>query len=154
MRSRMSPAERNAHDQAWGLDFGDPQAIRTELTRGLQSERGLLSRLLSGRAPTPDPGGQKTFADHPMCLNMLPKIEGQLQADSSIATATDGRGWTLLHSESLAGNLGVVRLLVRYGAPIGAQTPDGRDAAALARSIGWDELASYLSDDAAADQAG
>ncbi len=28
MRSRMSRAERNDHDNAWGLNFGDPNSIR------------------------------------------------------------------------------------------------------------------------------
>lgn len=27
MRSRMSKSERKQHDNAWGLDFGDPESI-------------------------------------------------------------------------------------------------------------------------------
>jgi uncharacterized protein YegJ (DUF2314 family) len=124
MRSRMSARERKAHDQAWGLDFGDPNEIR--LIGGAQS------------------GGEEKFADTPMCVNMLPKIEAQLQEDRSIATSTDERGWTLLHSEAMAGNFGVVKLLVHYGASVDAKTPNGQDAAELARGIGWDEIAKYL----------
>ncbi len=123
MRSRMSARERKAHDRAWGLDFGDPNQIRVEL-------------------PEHD---SKVTADHPMCVNMLPEFEKQLRKDASIVTATDDRGWTLLHSEALAGNFGIVKLLVRYGADANTPTPDGGDAATLARSIGWDDLAAYLS---------
>ena len=125
MRSRMNANERAAHDQTWGLDFGDPSQIRVEINRG----------------KTASPGD---FADHPMCANMLPKIEAQLQAKPSIATTPNERGWTLLQSESLAGNFGVVKLLVRYGADVAAQTPDGKDAATLAQGIGWPEIAAYL----------
>ena len=126
MRSHMNPGQRAAHDKAWGLDFGDPSETRIELHGNKQ----------------PASSG---FADHPMCVNMLPEIDEQLQADPSIATTADERGWTMLHSESLAGNLGVVKLLVKYGADAAAQTPEGWNAAGLAQSIGWDEIASYLS---------
>ena len=154
MRSRMNAQERKAHDQAWGLDFGDPLEIRTELRSKAEGKRGLLSRLVGAKATTGTPTtAQGTFADHPMCVNILPKYEAQLKEDPAIATQVDERGWTLLHSDSLAGNLGVVRLMVRYGADIDAKTPDGRDAATLARNIGWEEIAAYLSNDAKADQA-
>jgi len=143
MRSRMSTRERKAHDEAWGLDFGDPNQIKIELSRERQSKPGLLSKLRRRKSAT-ESDGQEVFADHPMCVNMLPKIESQLQEDSSIATSTDERGWTLLHSEAMAGNFGVVKLLVRYRANIGAKTPNGKDAAELARGIGWDEIAAYL----------
>ena len=127
MRSRMSAGQRGAHDKAWGLDFGDPSETRIELK------------------PTASAGGHGAFSDHPMCVNMLPEIDEQLQSDPGIATVIDEGGWTLLHRESLAGNLGVVKLLVQHGADINAQTPDGRDAATLAQGIGWDEIASFLS---------
>lgn len=125
MRSRMGAGERAAHDQAWRLDFGDPSETRVELK------------------PTPSVPG--AFSDHPMCVNMVPKYDAQIQSDPAIATAIDERGWTLLQRESLAGNLGMVKLLVRHGADIAARTPDGRDAATLAQGIGWDEIATFLS---------
>ena len=45
---------------------------------------------------------------------------------------------------ALAGNFGVVKLLVRYGADVAALTPNGKDAATLAQSIGWPEIAAFL----------
>ncbi|HWB06632.1 MAG TPA: DUF2314 domain-containing protein [Verrucomicrobiales bacterium] len=119
MRARMGHAERQQHDNAWGLDFGDPSSIRLEIRS-------------NPKAPPPIPG---VFQDHPMCVNMLPKIEEQLRQDAGIAHSKDESGWTLLHSEALAGN---------FGADLSAKTPDGRDAAALARGIGWNEIADYL----------
>jgi len=75
---------------------------------------------------------------------MVPKYDEQIQSDPGIATAIDEGGWTLLQREALAGNWGMVKLLVRHGADIAARTPDGRNAATLAQGIGWDEIASYL----------
>lgn len=153
MRTRMGRREREQHDAAWGLDFGDPTQIRVTINRDPSPKRSLTSRLF-GRsrqnsiAEQPDEG----FSDHPMCTNMLPKVEEQLQSDPSVATTKDELGWTLLHRESLAGNLGVVRLLVRFGADIEGRTPEGRNAAALAKEIGWQAIANYLENEAKAEQ--
>jgi uncharacterized protein YegJ (DUF2314 family) len=127
MRAGMARTERQQHDDAWGLDFGDPASVRIEIQSG-----------------TDAPSSPEVFHDHPMCINMLPGIESQLRQNAAIASSKDNRGWTLLHFEALAGNFGVVRLLVKYGADPSAKTPDGRDASALARGIGWTEIADYL----------
>lgn len=144
MRSRMSARQRKAHDGAWGLDFGDPNEVKVELEPDIGKKPGLLSKLRGEGKSGSKSDGQAAFVDHPMCINMLPKIEEQLKEDRSIANTTDERGWTLLHSEAMAGNFGVVKLLVHYGAKIGAKTPNGKVAAELARGIGWEELAAYL----------
>lgn len=142
MRSRMDNRERRQHDEAWGLDFGDPAQVRVELEREGSSRGGFLSGLFASRPQAT--GMPEVFKDHPMCVNMLPKIEEQLGADPAIAQQVDDAGWTLLQREALAGNLGVVELLVRHGANVAARTPTGRTAAELARKIGWTEIADYL----------
>lgn len=144
MRSQMKPRERKDHDEAWGLDFGDPNTIRIELSREKEPKKGVLSKLLGKSSRLAPADVQQSFADHPMCRNMVPKVEETLKGDPSIATSVDERGWTMLHHEAMAGNLGVVALLVQYGANVGALTADGRNAATLAQNIGWDEIATYL----------
>jgi len=146
MRSQMDIRERKSHDAAWGLDFGDPNHIRVEIVHEKPKEsKGFFAKLFGSKsassAPVSPPVG---FQDHPMCTNMLGKIEEQLQADPSVVSQTFDSGWTLLQMEALAGNFGAVRLLVRYGADVNAKTPDGRDAATLARNIGWNEIAAFL----------
>jgi len=141
MRANMSDRERQEHDRAWGLEFGDANEIRIELEDGDQKKPGVFSRLFSQAKA---PGSAALHRDHPMCLNMLPKLEEQLQADPSLAASVDEQGWTLLQREALAGNLGVVQLLVKYGADLGATTPNGHDAADLARLAGWYEIAAFL----------
>ncbi|EDY19902.1 conserved hypothetical protein [Chthoniobacter flavus Ellin428] len=143
VRAKMGASQRKEHDAAWGLDFGDPAVIRTEIgERAEKPKRSFFESLFgSGKTPTPD---QETFRDHPMCVNMLGKIEEQLKGDGSIARSTDHEGWTLLQREALAGNLGVVKLLVRYGADVTAKAGPGRTASELARGIGWSEIADFL----------
>jgi ankyrin repeat protein len=77
---------------------------------------------------------------------MLPEIEAQLQADRDIASTVGDDGWTLLHQEALSGNLGVVKLLVSYGADASARTPNGYTAPELAQKIGWPEITDYINE--------
>jgi uncharacterized protein YegJ (DUF2314 family) len=144
MRSRMSRRERDEHDQAWGLDFGDPADVQIEIKREAKPKGGFIAGLF-GRGSRPQ-GAPEGFSDHPMCVNMIPKIEAQLQADRSIANTTGDDGWTLLHQEALSGNLGVVKLLVAYGADCAARTPNGYTAAELAQKIGWPDIADYINE--------
>lgn len=144
LRAGMGGAERRAHDQAWGLDFGDPNQARVEIERN-RKKPGFLARLFGAKPPkATKPAAQDGFHDHPMCVNMLEKYDEQLQGDPSIAASVDERGRSMIHGEALAGNLGVIKLLVKHGADINAKTPEGKDAAALARRIGWHEIADYL----------
>jgi uncharacterized protein YegJ (DUF2314 family) len=144
IRAAMSSKERKEHDQAWGFDFGDPATTRVEILRQGNSKGGLLSGLFGGRSGKSNP--LEGFQDHPMCVNMLEKYGAQLRDDASIArdVLDDETGFTLLHSEALAGNLGMVKLLVACGAEVRKKTKSGRTASELARGIGWPEIADYL----------
>ncbi|HKQ39368.1 MAG TPA: DUF2314 domain-containing protein [Verrucomicrobiae bacterium] len=131
LRAGMNRRERKQHDELWGVDFGDPAVIKVEL----DGERDLSV------PPDPDVPG---FIDHPMCVNMVPKYDAELAGDPSVLHETDQAGLTLLHHDALAGNLGIIKLMVRHGADITKRTPSGRTAADLARAIGWPEIADYL----------
>lgn len=140
MRSRMGQKERAHHDQAWGLDFGDPANIRVEIQRE-PNARTVTDQSSSGPQPH---AVSKPFNDHPACANMVPRIQARLQADPAIARTVDDHGWSILHHEALAGNLGVVKLLITFGADAAARTPNGYTAADLARKIGWSEIAEVI----------
>lgn len=138
MRAKMSGQERRQHDSAWGLEFGDPSNIQVECWAQAPA-KGFFSGLFGGRRPQ-----NARFQDHPMCINMLEKIEERLKSDPAFARTVDDEGWTMLQREALAGNFGVVKLLIQYGADRDLQTPSGQNAAALARGIGWPEIADFL----------
>jgi uncharacterized protein len=116
LRSRMSAVEREDHDAAWGLPFGDASEI-----------------------PVPSPG-----EDHPMALNMDAKYRAALAGDPAELHRTDARGFTLLHREALAGNANIVALLLEHGATPARVAKDGRTPLSLARSLGWTRIEALL----------
>ena len=70
---------------------------------------------------------------------------GWLRPSSHLDQIVHGRseedGWSLLHHEALAGNLGVVKLLLTFGADPTTRTPSLYTAVELARKIGWEPIA-------------
>ncbi|MGC3968058.1 MAG: DUF2314 domain-containing protein [Pirellulales bacterium] len=121
MRARMSARERREHDAAWGLEFGDPKTIRVI------------------------PADFPSHGEHPMSENMAPSFRDELKKQPSMLNSKDDDGWTLLHREALGGNLATVRVLLEYGADRNAKTPHGMTPLQLAKSLGWDKVATLLS---------
>jgi uncharacterized protein YegJ (DUF2314 family) len=134
MRSRMGRQERQEHDVAWGLKFGDPTKVRV--------------------APEPNKGGgflknwfgkgQADTEEHPMSLSMAPKLKEQVVKDPSFVSSTDDRGWTVLHQEALAGNTATVKILLEAGADPNARTNHGMTPLQLANSLGWEKVVALL----------
>lgn len=127
-RSRMPQELRLHHDKTWRVNFGDPNHVEVEFFLG-QKKKPVKS------------GG---FADHPMCVKELPKIDDELEENFELANLISEDGWTVLHKEAMAGNFGIVKRLVARGADVFALTPNGYTPAQLARKIGWSEIADYL----------
>jgi uncharacterized protein len=134
IRSRMSRQERKDHDDAWGQNFGDPAKIR--LAPEPKKGGGLLKSWFGKK--------QEDSGEHPMCENMVESFQEQLKKDPTFATSKDGRGWTLLHRESLAGNAPIVKALLEARADPKAKTPEGRTPLELARRMGWENVTAVL----------
>jgi uncharacterized protein YegJ (DUF2314 family) len=134
LRSRMGRRERQEHDSAWGLNFGDPTNIRVapEPNKG----GGLLKSWFGRR--------EADTGEHPMSVNMAVSLKDQLAKDPSLVSATDDRGWTLLHQEALAGSTATVKLLLAAGADPKAVTNHGMTPLQLAKSLGWDNVVALL----------
>lgn len=139
MRSRMSRRERQQHDEAWGLNFGDPQNIRVvpEPKKG----GGLLKNWFGK--------GQPDTGEHPMSVNMAPSLREQLEQDPSMVSLRMDGGWTFLHQEALAGSLPTVQVLLEAGADPNAVTDHGMTPLQLARSLGWDKVVALLTSNGA-----
>lgn len=137
LRSQMSPLEREKHDKAWGLDFGEMTKILIEIAEGPNQYRdGFDSKTWSN--------DEAPFVEHRMCLNMQRALREALDEDPELSTVLDDEGWTLLHREALAGNFASVKTLVEYGADQHTRNPRGETAANLASKSGWIEIAKYL----------
>ena len=149
MRARMDPNERAAHDQAWGLDFGDPNDIA--LGFPLKSPEppkagGVLKRLLGrGKAEeAEDTGCDPSLKDHPMAVNMAPDFVKFLAANPGEITSKDEDGMTMLHSMCLGGSAVAVDILLRHGADPNAVTNNGMTPLKLAEILRWDQIVDLL----------
>lgn len=120
MRLRMPLAERADHDEAWGLDFGDPTEIK-----------------LSQGSTDPDD-------DHPMDVNMSESLNEELLQNPGSVNERDDEGWTLLHHQALAGSGSCVNVLLKHGADVNVTTQHGMTPLQLANCLGWERVAKML----------
>ena len=136
MRAAMDPDERAQHDEAWGLEYGDPAQTR------LVPERFF-----------PDvPDAAKIVCDlktvqaheHPMALNMLESLEQFVVENLAQLNTTDDLGRTMLHQLALAGTTAGVDVLLRHGVDRDARTENGMTAQDLAASLGWSDVVARL----------
>lgn len=134
VRSRMGRKERQEHDAAWGLNFGDPGKIRVvpEPKKG----GGLLKNWFGG--------SPANTQEHPMSEGMAAKLKEQLAKQPALLSSKNDRGWTFLHQEALAGNAATVKVLLQAGADRNAKTREGMTPLALAKSLGWEKVITLL----------
>lgn len=123
LRSRMNADELKAHDEAWGLNFGDPNDI---LVVYQQKEH------------------PENLVEHPMSVNMKEKLEAFVKEYPAETTNRDEDGNTLLHKEAIAGNKTIVAVLLSAGAEKGARNNRGKTALDYAIELGWAHVTSAL----------
>lgn len=136
MRSRMSAQERRAHDEAWGLEFGD-RAVVVHAGSDTGGRTGLLGRLFSTKGSDVAACEAAAMLDHPMSINVESSVRETLASQPEMVHQRDDDGWTILHRESLAGNRNIVRVLLEHGADRACRTPEGFTALDLARRLDW-----------------
>ena len=127
MRSRMGSRERKDHDNAWGLNFGDPKKIR------LVPEK----KNWFGKA-------KAELEEHPMSVNMATVLREELAKKPSMLHDKDEKGWTVLHHESLAGSAPTVEILLECGADPNAVTNHGATPMKLAKVLAWNKVVALL----------
>lgn len=125
LRSDMSDGDRNAHDQAWGLDFGDFNDI---LIAYQQKEN-------------PD-----VLIEHPMSINMGESMKEFLSQNPAEAHTKNEEGYTLLHREVIAGNKTSVDILKNIGIDLTVKTNDGKTALDFAKELAWEHILPVLED--------
>lgn len=123
LRANMSAKERTEYDLAWGFEFGDFNDI---LLAYEQKE------------------SPENLIEHPMCKNTADQVREYIANNPSIISDTDELGYTQLHHEAIAGNLGVVEILLEYGADKNAKTKSGKSALDFAKALKWEHVAKIL----------
>jgi uncharacterized protein YegJ (DUF2314 family) len=129
IRSRMTKKELKDHDDAWGVDFGDPKKIYIEPS--LPFDRFL-------QTPSVE------LPEHQMSENMKNKSEEGIQEMGKEINDFSFLGMTMLQFESLAGNLTQVKLLLKHGADKNIKNANGQNALDLAEMFGWAKISAIL----------
>lgn len=129
MRAGMNRKERAGHDEAWGLDFGDPKTVQ-------------IFYKSKKRANVTDKECMEQ--DHPMCINMVESVRKQLSNSKDILKYADESGNSMLHMEALAGNKAIVELLLEFGADKSSKNKHGETPLDLASKMEWSEITSLL----------
>ncbi|MGN6416348.1 MAG: DUF2314 domain-containing protein [Pseudobacter sp.] len=124
MRSLMETAEREEHDAAWGLEFGDFNDIL----------------IVNNQKENPE-----NLVEHPMSRNMKEKLVEFLQQHPAELSNADEEGFTMLHRETIAGNLSSVEILLQQGADKNRKNNAGKTALDYARQLDWQHLVPVLS---------
>jgi uncharacterized protein YegJ (DUF2314 family) len=147
MRSRMSKSERKAHDNAWGLDFGEPGFVKivpdSYLGEASPKKKGLFS-FLGGEKPKPQDYNQVSQFEHPMSVNMRDSLEEAIRKNPSFLTATNDFGFTMLHQLALAGSYDGVDVCLKMGFNPKQVAPNGMTPYRLAKSLGWPKVMDRL----------
>jgi uncharacterized protein YegJ (DUF2314 family) len=123
MRSEMTNQERKEHDNAWGLDFGDFNDVLFVYEQKEHPEN---------------------LIEHPMSKNMREKLIDFLKQYPNEVTYFDENGLTLLHKETIAGNLTSVEVLLAAGADKNVKTNLGETALDLAKKVNWEHIIPIL----------
>jgi len=129
IRASLSEAERSAHDEAWGLDFG---------------VAGDVLVLAPTDAGPQGPVAELERQEHPMSESTAEMFEQFLREAPSNVSDVDAQGWQMLHREALAGNYAPVVALLKQGANTQAVTSQGMTALQLAQRIGWPRIVNLL----------
>lgn len=123
IRSGMSDNERQSHDNAWGLDFGD---YNETLLVYEQKEK------------------PENLIEHPMSKNMADKMREFLKENPNELTTVDGNGLTLLHKEAIAGNKTSIEILLELGVDKTVKSSNDKTALDYAESMNWEHIKEIL----------
>jgi uncharacterized protein YegJ (DUF2314 family) len=123
MRADMPEDERKEHDDAWQLDFGDFNDIQ----------------LVNEQDEKPE-----NLIEHPMSRNMEGEFLKFLQEYPDELTNKDENGLTLLHKETIAGNLTSVNVILGAGADKNVKSNNGKTALDYAKQLKWEHIVPAL----------
>ncbi|MCJ8272811.1 MAG: DUF2314 domain-containing protein [Psychrosphaera sp.] len=142
LRSRMSSVELKEHDEAWGMDFGEPDIIDLVYTQGTKKRR-LINLFRQTIEVDPDEVA-RALVEHPMSINMGDKMAQALKNMSESIDEPDEEGWTMLQREVVAGNATSVKILLEHGADNNLLNKAGHTPLALAKIMDWPNVIELL----------
>lgn len=122
-RKSLDAVNRKEYDEAWGIDFGDPDEIF----------------LVYDQKNCPE-----NLAEHPMCKNILDQFIDVINATPKMITDKDESGNQLLHREVIAGNYLFVQELLRLNINKLVMNNQSMTPLDLAHKMGWTNIVNLL----------
>lgn len=122
-RKSLDAVKRKEYDEAWGIDFGDPDEVF----------------LVYDQKNCPE-----NLDEHPMCKNILDQFIGIINAAPMMITDKDESGNQLLHREAIAGNYLFVRELLRLNIDKLVMNTQSMTPLDLAHKVGWANIVNLL----------
>ena len=123
IRSTLSAKDLVEHDNKWQLDFGS------------------FNDILYVYEQKENPNN---LIEHPMSINMVPKIKEFYENNPDEISFIDDKGHTSLHTEAIAGNKNSLELLLNFGADKSIKSKSGKTAHSYATQMGWDHILDIL----------
>ncbi|WP_335977983.1 YegJ family protein [Acinetobacter calcoaceticus] len=122
-RKTLNAVDRKEYDEAWGIDFGNPDEIF----------------LVYDQKDCPE-----NLDEHPMCKNILDQFINIINTDPRIITEKDESGNQLLHREVLAGNYLFVREILSSNVNKLVMNNQSMTPLDLAHKMGWNNIVNLL----------
>lgn len=122
-RKTLNASDRKEYDEAWGIDFGNPDEIF----------------LVYEQKNCPE-----NLDEHPMCKNILEQFINIINTDPTIITEKDESGNQLLHREVIAGNYLFVQELLRLNVNKLVRNKQLMIPLDLAHKMGWSNIVNLL----------
>lgn len=147
IRKQMKKGERKAHDDAWGLDFGDPDKIHLVPSSYCDDEAPKKKGGMFGFGkPKVEPLGDDVLQkhEHPMAAAMAPKLKEFAEKDPAAINQNGPDGINMLHQLSLTGSAIGLKTLIDCGAEVNSKSAKGHTAMDFARSLGWKRAYHFL----------
>lgn len=123
-RKTLTQEQRQEYDQAWNINFADPEQIYVVHGQKLHPEY---------------------LIEHPMCINLKNQIEETLIESPEYLTSLDEIGNTFLHRETIAGNASNIEIALKLGAKAEAKNTLGKTALDYAKQMNWQHIIPLLS---------
>ncbi|EPK3660905.1 YegJ family protein [Acinetobacter baumannii] len=122
-RKTLNASGRKEYDEAWGIDFGNPDEIL----------------LVYDQKNYPE-----NLEEHPMCRSILEQFINIINTDPTIITEKDESGNQLLHREVIAGNYLFVQELLRLNVNKLVRNKQLMIPLDLAHKMGWSNIVNLL----------
>ena len=147
IRKQMGKRERQQHDDAWGLNFGNPDKVHLVPASFHQKSESKKKGLFGfGKSTEPEPLTDDVLqaSEHPMAVNMAASLKEFAAKNPDAISKVGDDGLTMLHQTALSGSVIGIKALLECGVDINSKSKKGHTALDFAKSLGWKRAYAFL----------